>query len=97
GSLLDAARAAVVSCPAASLGTTEAAWASFTSIATPDRALVLVTTVNCGAAQFPITRHYRKRLRRGMANGVRLVLPDQRNLQLNFGLIVSENIPSDPL
>jgi hypothetical protein len=47
--LLDAARAAVVSCTALSLVTTEAAWASFTGAATPDCALVLVTTVNCGA------------------------------------------------
>ena len=47
--LLDDARTAVVSGAAASLGTTEAAWASFTGTATLDRAMVLVTTVNCGA------------------------------------------------
>ena len=46
---LDAARTAVVSCAAASLGTTEAARASFTDTATLDRAVVLVTTMNCGA------------------------------------------------
>src|SRR5437879_9210233 len=49
GPLLDDARTAVVSCAAVSLGPTEAAWTSFTDTATPDRALVLVTTVNCGA------------------------------------------------
>ena len=38
-----------VSCPADLLGTTKAAWASFMGTATPDRALVFVTTVNCGA------------------------------------------------
>ena len=48
--MLDAARAAVVSCPAASLGTTEAAWASFTGAATSDCAVVrIVTTAKCGA------------------------------------------------
>jgi hypothetical protein len=46
-SLLDDARTAVVSCAAASLGTTEAAWASFTGTAAPDRTLVFVTTVKC--------------------------------------------------
>src|SRR5258708_2435722 len=40
---------AVVSCTAVSLGTTEAARASFTGTATPDLAMVLVTTINCGA------------------------------------------------
>ena len=49
GPLLDDARTVVVSCAAVALGTTEAAWASFTGTATPDRALVFVTTVNCGA------------------------------------------------
>jgi hypothetical protein len=47
--LLDDARTIVVSCTAVALGTTEAARASFTGTATPDRALVLVTTVKCGA------------------------------------------------
>jgi hypothetical protein len=40
-----------VSCAAASLGTTEAARASFTDTATLDRAVVLVTTMNCGAIE----------------------------------------------
>jgi hypothetical protein len=47
--LLDDARTTVISGAAASLGTTEAVWASFTGTVTPDRAMVLVTTVNCGA------------------------------------------------
>jgi hypothetical protein len=47
--LLDDARTPVLSGAAASLGTTEVAWASFTGTATPDRAMGLVTTVNCGA------------------------------------------------
>ncbi len=47
--MLDDARTAVVSCAAVALGTTEAAWTSCTGTATPDRALVFVTTVNCGA------------------------------------------------
>jgi hypothetical protein len=46
--LLDDAGAPVVSCTAAPLGTPEAARASFAGIATPDRALGLVTTVKCG-------------------------------------------------
>jgi hypothetical protein len=37
------------SCPTDSLDTTKAAWASFMGTATPDRAMVFVTTVNCGA------------------------------------------------
>jgi hypothetical protein len=45
----DAARTGVVACAAGSLGATEAARASFTDTATPDRAMVRVTTVNCGA------------------------------------------------
>jgi transposase-like protein len=49
GSLLDRPGTAVVSCAAASLGTTEAAGASFAGTATPHRAMVLMTTVNCGA------------------------------------------------
>jgi transposase-like protein len=49
GPLLDDARTAVVSCAAVSLDTTEAAGASFTGTATPHRAMVLMTTVNCGA------------------------------------------------
>jgi hypothetical protein len=51
GSLLDNARTAVVSCAAVSLGTTEAARASFTATATLDQAMVRVTTVSCGAIQ----------------------------------------------
>jgi hypothetical protein len=47
---LDHGRTAVVSCAAASLGTTKAARASFMGTATLDRALVRVTTVKCGAA-----------------------------------------------
>jgi len=47
--VLDDARTAVVSCAAVSLGTTEAARASFPGTATPDQAMVLVTTVHCGA------------------------------------------------
>ena len=47
--LLDDAGTAVVSCAAAPLGTPEAARASFAGIATPDQALVFVTTVKCGA------------------------------------------------
>jgi hypothetical protein len=47
--LLDDARTAVVSCAVVSLGTTEAAWTSFSDSATPDRALVRVTTVHCEA------------------------------------------------
>jgi len=47
--LLDDARTVVVSCAAAPLGTSEAARASFAGIATPDQALVFVTTVKCGA------------------------------------------------
>jgi hypothetical protein len=39
----------VGSCAAVALGTAEAAWTSFADTATPDRALVFVTTVNCGA------------------------------------------------
>jgi len=54
--LLDDARTAVVSCAAVSLGTTEAAWTSFSDTATPDRAMVLVTTVNCGATHPTGTR-----------------------------------------
>src|SRR5215213_1528008 len=46
---LDDARTVVVSCAAAPLGTSEAARASFAGIATPDQALVFVTTVKCGA------------------------------------------------
>jgi transposase-like protein len=46
---LDAARAAVVSCSAASLVTAEAAWASFIGTSAPDCTLVFVTTVSCGA------------------------------------------------
>ena len=46
---LDDARTVVVSCAAAPLGTPEAARASFAGIATPDQALVFVTTVKCGA------------------------------------------------
>src|SRR5439155_25633230 len=49
GPLLDDARTAVVSCAAVSLDTTEAAWTSCTDTATPDRAMVFVTTVNCRA------------------------------------------------
>ncbi len=47
GPWLDDARTAVVSCAAASLGTSEAAWASYTGTAAPDRTLVFVTTVEC--------------------------------------------------
>ena len=47
--LLDDARIPVLAGAAASLGTTEAAWASCTNMATPDRARVRVTTVNWGA------------------------------------------------
>ena len=47
--MLDNARTAVVSCAAVSLGTTEAARASFTDTATLDQAMVRVTTVNCRA------------------------------------------------
>jgi probable HAF family extracellular repeat protein len=50
--LLDDARTVVVSCAAAPLGTPEAARASFAGIATPDQALVFVTTVKCGATGF---------------------------------------------
>jgi hypothetical protein len=46
---LDEARPAVVAGAVVALGTTAAARASCTDTATPDRALVLVTTVNCGA------------------------------------------------
>jgi hypothetical protein len=49
--LLDNARAAVVSCATATLGTTHAAWASLTGTATLDGTVVLVTTVNCGATE----------------------------------------------
>jgi hypothetical protein len=49
GPLLDDAPTVVVSCAAVALGTTEAAWTSCTGTSTPDRALVFVTTVNCGA------------------------------------------------
>jgi hypothetical protein len=38
---------AVVSWAVVSLGTTEAAWASFSDSATPDQAMVRVTTVEC--------------------------------------------------
>src|SRR5205814_5677871 len=48
---LDDAGASVVSWTAAPLGTPEAARASFASIATPDQALVFVTTVRCGATE----------------------------------------------
>jgi hypothetical protein len=47
--LLDDARTVVVSCAAVALGTTEAAWTSFTGTATLNRAMVFVTTVDCGA------------------------------------------------
>jgi len=40
--LLDDARTAVVPCAAISLGTTDEAWTSFTSFATPGGALVCV-------------------------------------------------------
>ena len=53
GPWLDDARTVVVSCAAVALGTTEAAWTSCTGTATPDRALVFVTTVNCGATRGP--------------------------------------------
>jgi hypothetical protein len=43
---LDDLRTAVVSCAAVSLGTTEAARTSFTGTATPDQAMVFVTTVS---------------------------------------------------
>ena len=57
GPWLDAARVAVVAGAAASLGTTEAAWAPFAGPATPDRAVVLMTTVHCGATESD--RHYK--------------------------------------
>jgi hypothetical protein len=47
--LLAAGRTAVVSGAAVSLGTTDAARTPCTGTAPPDQALVLVTTVNCGA------------------------------------------------
>jgi hypothetical protein len=46
-----AARTVVVSCAAVALGTTEAAWTSFTGPATLNRAMVFVTTVDCGATR----------------------------------------------
>src|SRR5437899_575971 len=51
GPWLDDVRTAVVVCAAVSRGTPEAARTSFTGTATPDQAMVLVTTVNCGATQ----------------------------------------------
>ena len=45
---------AVIACATAcSLGTTEAARTSSTGTATPDQAIVLVPTVNCGASPNP--------------------------------------------
>src|SRR5215831_4943119 len=48
-SLLDGPGTPIVSRAAASLGTTQAARASFAGMATPDQALVFVTTVQCRA------------------------------------------------
>ena len=49
GPLLDEARTALVSCAPVALDTTEAAGASCMGTAAPDRTVVFVTTVNCGA------------------------------------------------
>src|SRR2546423_1704830 len=49
GSLLDRPGTAVVSCATASVDTTQAARASLAGTAMRDCAVVLVTTVNCGA------------------------------------------------
>jgi hypothetical protein len=54
--LLDDARTAVVACATVSLGTAEAAWTSFTGTAAHDRAMVCVTTVNCGATKSAMMR-----------------------------------------
>ena len=54
----DDARTVVVSRAAVSLGTPEAVWTSFTSTATRDRALVFVTTVNCGATRMKLKSVY---------------------------------------
>ena len=53
---LDDPGAAVVSCATATLDTLQAAWAPLACVETPSRAVVLMTTVNCGATQGADTR-----------------------------------------
>ena len=49
GSLLARPGTAVVSCATATVDATQATWASLAGAQAPDRAVVLMTTVNCGA------------------------------------------------
>ena len=81
------------------MGTPEAVWTSFTGTATLDRALVFVTTVNCGAtaaastACYPLDKTWHGKVRQQQVGGGAKGLLVQREAKLLFLLVSQKTNP----